>query len=46
MSILQSAVDKIRAEFPKDSVDLYLRTLVALDGDTWSKLDALISVRH
>jgi hypothetical protein len=37
---LAAAVQKVRKEFPADTVDLYLRTLVALDGDTWGGLDA------
>jgi hypothetical protein len=39
---LTAAVEKTRGEFPRQAVDLYLRTLLALDGDTWSGLDAQI----
>ena len=40
---LAEAVDKTRAAFPREAVDLYLRTLLVLDGDTWSGLDGLLS---
>ena len=40
---LAAAVEKIRAAFPADAVDLYLQTLVALDADTWRNLDALLT---
>jgi hypothetical protein len=39
---LAAAVETVRAAFPADQVDLYLRTLLALDTDTWSGLDALL----
>lgn len=39
---LVAAVETLRGAFPGDTVDLYLRTLLALDGDTWSGLDALL----
>ena len=32
---LAKAVQAIRASYPQDAVDLYLRTLVAVDEDTW-----------
>ncbi len=38
---LEAAVAKIRAAFPEDAVTLYLRTLLALDGETWAGLDSL-----
>jgi hypothetical protein len=41
---LAAAISKVRAAFPADTVDLYLRTLVALDGDTWGKIDAIFPV--
>ena len=41
---LAAAVEQLRAAFPVESVELYLRTLVALDQDTWKKLDALLPV--
>jgi hypothetical protein len=40
---LATAVASVRAAFPTEDVDLYLRTLVALDGGTWEKLDGLVS---
>jgi hypothetical protein len=39
---LSAAIAKVRSGFPDDAVDLYLRTLVALDPDTWTNLDALL----
>lgn len=39
---LTAAVDAVRAAYPAGAVDLYLRTLVALDNDTWSGLDATL----
>jgi hypothetical protein len=41
---LADGVERIRAAFPVESVDLYLRTLVALDADTWTGLDTLLQV--
>jgi hypothetical protein len=34
----QKAIAAIRASYPADAVDLYLRTLVAVDGDTWREV--------
>lgn len=39
---LADGVQKLRAEFPPEAVNLYLRTLVALDPDTWTGLDTLL----
>lgn len=39
---LASAVQSLRAAFPPDAVDLYLRTLVTLDPDTWAGLEGLL----
>ena len=39
---LEVAVSTVRGAFPADDVDLYLRTLAALDGETWNGLDALL----
>jgi hypothetical protein len=39
---LAAAVDAVRASFPADDVDLYLRTLTTLDGHTWESLEGLI----
>ena len=43
---LAAAVKKTRAEFPPEAVDLYLRTLLVLDGDTWSGLDPMLAPTH
>jgi hypothetical protein len=40
---LASAVDTVRRSFPNEEVDLYLRTLATLDGDTWAGVEALIA---
>lgn len=39
---LEAAVEQIRTAFPHEAVDLYLRTLLALDSDTWTGLNALV----
>jgi hypothetical protein len=39
---LIEAVEKLRAHYPADAVELYLRTLLALDGDTWTGIRALM----
>ena len=39
---LRAAVDTVRATYPSEDVDLYLRTLVALDGDTWAGIEAVL----
>lgn len=39
---LERAVAALREAFPEADVDLYLRTLVAVDGDTWRNLQALV----
>ncbi len=41
---LEAAALQVRAAFPAEAVDLYLRTLVALDGDTWGKIDTILPV--
>jgi hypothetical protein len=41
--VLATAVQTIRASFPSDDVELYLRTLATLDGDTWTHLDGLLT---
>jgi hypothetical protein len=38
---ISKAVTDVRSAFPAPDVDLYLRTLVALDGGTWEKLDTV-----
>lgn len=39
---IATAAKAVRAAFPSDDVELYLRTLAALDGDTWANLDAVV----
>jgi len=41
--ILATAVQTIRAAFPSDDVELYLKTLATLDGDTWTHLDGMLA---
>jgi hypothetical protein len=43
---LEAAAASIGQSFPAPDVDLYLRTLAALDGDTWGNLDALFAARE
>lgn len=40
---LAAAVDTVRSSFPVEDVDLYLRTLATLDGDTWAGVEGLIA---
>jgi len=40
---LEAAVTKLRSTFDRADVDLYLRTLATLDGDTWAELDAAMA---
>ncbi len=35
---VRAAVAKVRESFPEESVSLYMRTLAALDQDTWAAL--------
>ena len=42
---LKAAVGQL-AEFPREDVLLYLRTLTAVDEDTWRNLPALIPSTH
>ena len=39
---LAAAAEKVQATFPADDLELYLRTLLILDGDTWKALDTLL----
>ncbi len=39
---LRSAADTVRQSFAQEDVDLYLRTLVVLDGDTWGGLSDML----
>ena len=40
---LEAAIKQVRASFNQTDVDLYLRTLSTLDGDTWAELDAVLA---
>jgi hypothetical protein len=40
---LAAALDTVRAAFPVEDVDLYVKTLAALDGETWRNLDGLMA---
>jgi hypothetical protein len=40
---LTEAIARLREAFPAADVDLYLRTLATLDGDTWVELDSLLA---
>ena len=42
---LSTAVDAVRQSYPAEDVDLYLKTLAALDGDTWAGIDELMPPR-
>ena len=39
---LQAAAERLKGSFPDADVALYLRTLSALDGDTWAGLEGLL----
>jgi hypothetical protein len=41
-----AAVDTVRSSFDAGDVDLYLRTLAALDGETWANLAPLLQPAH
>jgi hypothetical protein len=43
---LREAADKVRATFPVDDLEIYLRTLVTLDGETWRALDTVLPLTH
>ena len=40
---VSQAVEAIRASYPADAVDLYLRTLVAVDADTWREISPFVA---
>jgi hypothetical protein len=40
---VSKAMTAIRASYPVEAVDLYLRTLVAVDADTWREVGPLIA---
>jgi hypothetical protein len=41
--VIGAAAAAVKAIFPAEDVDLYLRTLAALDGDTWGNIEAALS---
>jgi hypothetical protein len=43
---ISAAVAAVRSSFDVDDVDLYLRTLAALDGETWANLAPLLEPAH
>ena len=40
---LETAIKQLRSSFSQTDVDLYLRTLSTLDGDTWAELEATLA---
>ena len=40
---LVAAITTLRSAFPAEDVDLYLRTLSTLDGDTWGEVEAAMT---
>ena len=40
---INAAVTRVKATFPPEDVILYLRTLAALDGDTWAQIDTALA---
>ncbi len=43
---ISAAVSTVRSSFDTGDVDLYLRTLAALDGETWANLAPLLEPTH
>ena len=43
---VSKAVAAVREGFPPEAVDLYLRTLIALDPETWAALDQLLTANR
>jgi len=39
---LRTAIEQVNGSFAEHDVTLYLRTLLAVDGDTWTNLNALV----
>jgi len=39
---LAAATEKVRGAFPADDLEIYLRTLLILDGETWKALDTVL----
>jgi hypothetical protein len=42
-STIGAAATAVKATFPAEDVDLYLRTLAALDRDTWGNIETALS---
>jgi hypothetical protein len=40
---IAAAAASLREQFPAEDVDLYLRTLSTLDGDTWGQVEQLLA---
>jgi len=45
LEALTGARERLKATFGEAEIDLYLKTLVALDADTWVNLDTLLGQR-
>ena len=43
LSLSENDCARLARHYPADDVTLYLRTLAALDGDTWVHVDAAIA---
>ena len=43
---LAAAIKLVRSSFPPADVDLYLRTISSLDGDTWAGMDEALSTNN
>jgi len=39
---LAAAAEKVQGAFPTEDLEIYLRTLLILDGETWKELDTLL----
>jgi hypothetical protein len=39
---IAAAATTVKAAFPADDLDLYLRTLATLDGDTWANVSRVL----
>ena len=42
---LEAGIKQLRASFSQSDVDLYLRTLSVLDGDTWAELESAMAAQ-
>jgi hypothetical protein len=38
-----TAAASVKATFPAEDVEMYLRTLAALDGDTWAHIETVFA---